>query len=75
MNHYLNLEFDTAGSSNKHSSGHKKHENLQVNAALQDDEQNIDPIQSRMIALRELARTQSIKRARPQKLQKSFCFF
>lgn len=74
MNHYLNLEFDTAGSSNDYTSAQQKHKDMQFNAALQNDDQDIDVIQSRMMALRELARSQRKKRVHPQKLQKSFCF-
>lgn len=75
MNHHLNLEFVTTGSANDYTSAQQKHEDMQLNAAVQNDEQVLDPIQSRMIALRELARDQRKKRAHPQKLQKSFCFF
>jgi hypothetical protein len=61
MNHYPNFEFDTSSSSREYTSA-------------QHNEPDVDVIQSRMMALRELARAQRKKRAHPQKLQKSFCF-
>lgn len=74
MNNHYNLACDSAESHHKHNLTSHTAQVTQSSAEQNANGKGLDIIQTRMLALRELARLQRSKQPQLQIKQKSFCF-